>query len=92
VLDNRGADPFSSLIPLAQLGVARALSAGGHVAEARTAYETVLRTWEHADPDLPVLLAARKEAAELSTARPVSSRSLLPKGSTAPDGPHEGRR
>jgi eukaryotic-like serine/threonine-protein kinase len=65
VLDNRGADPFSPLIPLAQLGIARALSAGGRVTEARQAYETVLRTWDHADADLPVLLAARREAAQL---------------------------
>jgi hypothetical protein len=41
------------------------LSAGGSVIEAGQAYETVLRTWDHADADLPVLLAARGEAAQL---------------------------
>ncbi len=65
VLDNRGADPFSPFIPLAQLGVARALSAGGDVTAARKAYELVLRAWDHADADFPMLLAARREAAQL---------------------------
>jgi tetratricopeptide (TPR) repeat protein len=65
VLDNRGADPFSALIPLAQLGAARAWSAAGNVVESRKAYEAVLHTWEHADPDLPVKLAARRELAQL---------------------------
>jgi tetratricopeptide (TPR) repeat protein/tRNA A-37 threonylcarbamoyl transferase component Bud32 len=65
VIDNRGADPFSVLIPLAQLGVARAWSAAGDVVESRKAYEAVLRTWEHSDPDLPVKLAARRELAQL---------------------------
>jgi eukaryotic-like serine/threonine-protein kinase len=61
VLDNRGADPFSPLIPLAQLGIARAFAKSGNTVESRRAYEMVLKTWEHADPDLPVLLDAGKE-------------------------------
>ena len=65
VLDNRGADPFSPLIPLSQLGIARALSLEGNTAESRRAYEMVWKTWEHADPDLPILVAARKEYAQL---------------------------
>ncbi len=65
VLDNRGADPFSALIPLAQLGSARAWSAAGNVVESRKAYEALLRTWEHSDTDLPVKLAARRELAQL---------------------------
>jgi eukaryotic-like serine/threonine-protein kinase len=60
VLEGRGADPFSPLIPLAQLGVARALAQVGNAAESRHAYEMVLRTWDRADQDLPVLVAARK--------------------------------
>jgi tetratricopeptide (TPR) repeat protein len=67
VIDNRGADPFSPLIPLAQLGVARALSAEGRVIDARRAYDVVLRAWERADADLPALLDARREAAQLRT-------------------------
>jgi tetratricopeptide (TPR) repeat protein len=84
VLDNRGADPFSPLIPLAQLGVARALSAGGQIIEARKAYESLMRTWDRADPDLPVLLAARREAAQLTLSHAVSSRSSPSPDSTAP--------
>ena len=65
VIDNRGADPFSVLIPLAQLGAARAWLAAGNVVESRKAYDALMRTWEHADPDLPVKLAARREMAQL---------------------------
>jgi tetratricopeptide (TPR) repeat protein len=92
VLDNRGADPFSPLIPLAQLGVARALSAAGQIIEARKTYETLMRTWDHADPDLPVLLAARREAAQLTLSHAVSSRSSPSPDSTAPGARHGAQR
>ena len=65
VLDNRGADPFSPIVPLAQLGLARALVRSGDTAGGRAAYDAVLRTWFAADADLPPLLAARQEAAAL---------------------------
>ena len=65
VLENRGADPFSPLVPLAQLGVARALARIGNAVESRRAYEMVLKTWEKADADLPVLVAARRELGQL---------------------------
>jgi serine/threonine protein kinase/tetratricopeptide (TPR) repeat protein len=65
VLDNRGADPFSPIVPLAQLGLARALVRSGDAAGGRAAYDAVLRTWFAADADLPPLMAARQEAAAL---------------------------
>jgi eukaryotic-like serine/threonine-protein kinase len=65
VLDNRGADPFSPIVPLAQLGLARALVRSGDTAGGRAAYDAVLRIWFAADADLPPLIAARQEAAAL---------------------------
>ena len=65
VLDNRGADPFTPIVPLAQLGLARALVRSGDAAGGRAAYDAVLRTWFAADADLPPLIAARQEAAAL---------------------------
>ena len=65
VLDNRGADPFSPIVPLAHLGLARALVRGGDTAGGRAAYDAVLRIWFVADADLPPLVAARQESAAL---------------------------
>ena len=65
VLDHRGAEPFSPVIPLAQLGLARALARTGQGAESRKVYEGLLGAWSGADPDLPALLAARDELAAL---------------------------
>jgi serine/threonine protein kinase/tetratricopeptide (TPR) repeat protein len=61
VLDNRGADPFSPVIPLSRLGLARALSASGRRDDANRSYEGLFADWSTADPDLPLLLEARKE-------------------------------
>ena len=68
VLDHRGADPFSPVIPLAQLGLARALARAGDIAASRAAYERLLSTWEHADEDLPPLRQARDEFAGVEQA------------------------
>jgi tetratricopeptide (TPR) repeat protein len=65
VASNRGADPFSPALPMAQLGLARALAAGGDREGSRNAYRELFDTWKAADPDLPILIAARKEAAAL---------------------------
>ena len=66
VLDNRGADLFSPLLPMAQLGLARALGQRGQRLESRQAYDALLAIWTAADRDLPALAAARKEQRELS--------------------------
>jgi tetratricopeptide (TPR) repeat protein len=65
VIDNRGADPFSPIVPLAHLGLARALARAGDTTGGRAAYDAVLRIWFSADADLPPLIAARQEAAAL---------------------------
>jgi tetratricopeptide (TPR) repeat protein len=61
VLDHRGADPFSPVWPLSQLGLARALAHAGRTGESRQAYDALLHTWLSADPDLRPLALARRE-------------------------------
>jgi tetratricopeptide (TPR) repeat protein len=63
VLDNRGADPFSPVLPLARLGLARALARSGDRTGSERAYAELLSTWQSADTDVPVVTRARNEAA-----------------------------
>jgi hypothetical protein len=65
MLDRRGEHPFSPAYPLAVLGLARARALEGDISGARTAYQNLFAMWKDADPDLPVLLAARSEYAKL---------------------------
>jgi predicted Zn-dependent protease len=65
ILAQRGADPFSPVVALAPLGVARAQSALGARELAARAYSEFLEAWRNADADVPVLLAARKESQRL---------------------------
>ena len=50
---------------LAFLGLARASVLTGDTAKARHAYQDFFTLWKNADPDLPTLIAARKEYAVL---------------------------
>jgi hypothetical protein len=68
VIDHRGADPFSSLITMSQLGLARAFARSGNEAESRRMYEALLVTWKNADADLPILRQVRDELARLAHA------------------------
>ena len=47
----------------AQLGLARAYAMGGDKANAQKAYQDFFATWKDADPNLPMLIAAKKEFA-----------------------------
>jgi len=51
--------------PLAYVGMARAETKAGNAAQARKAYETFFALWKDAEPDVPVLIEARKEFAAL---------------------------
>jgi tetratricopeptide (TPR) repeat protein len=62
VLQHRGAEPFSPAVPLAQLGLARALAKLGDRAGSAAAYQELLAIWKHADADVPVVREARAEA------------------------------
>jgi serine/threonine protein kinase/Tfp pilus assembly protein PilF len=61
ILDQRGWSPLSYFYPFAQLGVARAALLQGDTAAARNAYQDFLATWKDADPELPLLIEAKKE-------------------------------
>lgn len=69
MLDNAGVFPGQKLLPLAQLGLARALAAGGQAAESRRAYEAFFALWKQADPDLALLAQARQEFQSLDAPR-----------------------
>lgn len=61
IIDRPQIDQFSIVHPLARLGKARAAAMAGDLATSRTAYQDFLTWWEDADPDLPVLVAAKTE-------------------------------
>jgi len=65
VLDHRGVDPFSPLWALAGLELARARALARDAAGSRAAYDRFLASWAEADPELPILVAARAERAGL---------------------------
>jgi tetratricopeptide (TPR) repeat protein/tRNA A-37 threonylcarbamoyl transferase component Bud32 len=68
VLAHRGSDPFSLAIPLAHLGLGRALALTGDPGRSRAEYDELFRVWKDADPDLPLVQRARAEAARLAAA------------------------
>jgi hypothetical protein len=51
--------------PLAHLGLARAYAMQGDTATAKAAYQDFLTLWKDADPDIPILIAAKAEYAKL---------------------------
>ncbi len=65
ILDHRDINVNSPLGALARLGLARAYSVQGDSAKARAAYQDFLTLWKDADPDIPILLAAKSEYAKL---------------------------
>ncbi len=65
IVARRGADPFSPVVALAPLGVARGRAALGEREAAAAAYRSFLDAWKDADPDVPVLVEARQEALKL---------------------------
>jgi serine/threonine protein kinase/tetratricopeptide (TPR) repeat protein len=65
ILDHRGFNPLSELLPLAQLNLARARVLQGDSTKARTAYQDFFAAWKDADPDIPVLVQAKSEYAKL---------------------------
>jgi predicted Zn-dependent protease len=65
ILDHRGIDPTSPLYSLARVGVGRAHALEGDSAKARAAYQDFFALWKDADPDVPVLKAAKAEYEKL---------------------------
>jgi hypothetical protein len=50
---------------LAHVGLARAYVLQGNILKARAAYQDFFTLWKDADPDIPILIAAKSEYARL---------------------------
>ena len=64
-LDHRGVTINFPLGALAHLGLARAYAVQGDTAKAKSAYQDFFSLWKDADPDIPILIAAKSEYAKL---------------------------
>ena len=65
ILDHRGINPTSPVYSLARLGVGRAHALQGDSAKVKLAYQDFFALWKDADPDVPVLKAAKAEYEKL---------------------------
>jgi serine/threonine protein kinase len=65
ILDHRGIVLNEPIGALAHLQLGRAYAMQGDTAKAKTAYEDFLTLWKDADPDIPILIAAKAEYAKL---------------------------
>jgi eukaryotic-like serine/threonine-protein kinase len=65
MVDRHGAALTSYFAPLSRLYYARALAKLGKRDDSRREYERVFEIWKAADPDLPIVVAAKKEYAAL---------------------------
>jgi eukaryotic-like serine/threonine-protein kinase len=64
-VDHRGVVMNFPWGALARLGLARAYAMQGDTVEAKAAYQDFLTLWKDADPDIPILIAAKAEYAKL---------------------------
>src|SRR5580692_11227635 len=64
-IDHRGVVVNFPWGALAGLGLARAYALQGDTAKAKAAYQDFLTLWKDADPDIPILIAAKAEYARL---------------------------
>jgi len=65
ILDHPGVVVNSPIGALAHLQIARSYAMQGDTAKARTAYQDFLTLWRDADPNIPILIAAKAEYAKL---------------------------
>jgi hypothetical protein len=65
ILDHRGIVLNSPIGALARLQIGRAYAMQGDKAKAKAAYQEFLTLWKDADPDVPILIAAKAEYAKL---------------------------
>jgi len=64
-IDHRGVVGNFPWGALARLGLARGYAIQGDTAKAKAAYQNFLTLWKDADPDIPILIAAKSEYAKL---------------------------
>jgi len=65
IIDHRGIVLYDTIGALAHLGLARAYVVQGDTTKARAAYQDFFALWKNADPDIPILIAAKFEFAKL---------------------------
>ena len=65
ILDHPGVVLNEPIGALAHLGLARAYALSGDTAKAKNAYQDFFALWKDADPDIPILIAAKSEYANL---------------------------
>jgi eukaryotic-like serine/threonine-protein kinase len=65
ILNHRGIVWNQPIGALAHLQIGRAYAMQGDTAKAKTAYQDFLTLWKDADPDIPILIAAKAEYAKL---------------------------
>ena len=65
ILDHRGVVVNAPIGALAHLQLGRAYTIQGDTAKAKAAYQDFLTLWKDADPDIPILKAAKVEFAKL---------------------------
>jgi len=65
ILDHRGVVLYEPIGALAHLQLGRAYAMQSDTAKARAAYQEFLTLWKDADPDIPILIAAKAEYAKL---------------------------
>jgi predicted Zn-dependent protease len=65
IIEHRGLLWNCATGALAHLGLARAYALQGDTAKAHDAYQDFLGAWKDADPDIPILIAAKAEYAKL---------------------------
>jgi len=65
IVDHPGIVGTNPIGALAHLGLARAYALQGDTAKGRAAYQDFLTLWKDADPDIPILIAAKVEYAKL---------------------------
>ena len=65
ILDHRGIVVSDPVGALARLQLGRAFVLSGDRTKAKTAYQDFLTLWKDADPDIPILIAAKAEYAKL---------------------------
>jgi hypothetical protein len=65
ILDHPGIVGNEPIGALAHLVLARAYALSGDTVKAKSAYQDFFALWKDADPDIPVLIAAKSEYAKL---------------------------
>ena len=66
ILSHRGWSVRGVLYPLAYVGLARGAVLQGDTGKARKAYQDFFALWKDADPDIPILIEAKKEYEKLN--------------------------